>query len=64
MKIILALLGIFIVVTLVRAIFFKEKKQEKEKLLPEMINMEKYCRDLSDAIKAMDPEPLQGLRTC
>ena len=51
MKIILALLGIFIVVTLVRAIFFKEKKQEKEKLLPEMINMEKYCRDLSDAIK-------------
>ena len=49
--VILALLGLFIVITLIRAIFFKEKKQEKEKLLPEMIDMEKYCRDLSDAIK-------------
>ena len=48
---ILAILGLFIIITLIRAIFFKEKKQDKEKLLPEMINMEKYCRDLSDAIK-------------
>ena len=48
---ILAILGIFIVVTLIRAIFFKEKKTNTEKLAPEMIDMEKYCRDLSDAIK-------------
>ena len=49
--IILGLLGLFIIVTLIRAVFFKEKKQQTEKLLPEMINMEKYCQDLSDAIK-------------
>ena len=42
---------LFIIVTLIRAVFFKEKKQQTEKLLPEMINMEKYCQDLSDAIK-------------
>ena len=50
--IILGLLGLFIIVTLIRAVFFKEKKQQTEKLLPEMINMEKYCQDLSDAIKS------------
>ena len=48
---ILGLLGLFIVVTLVRAVFFKEKKKENVKLPPEMVNMEKYCQDLSDAIK-------------
>lgn len=49
--IILGLLGLFIVVTLIRAAFFKEKRKEKIKLEPEMINLEKYCQDLSDAIK-------------
>ena len=48
---ILGLLALFIVVTLIRAIFFKEKKAENVKLQPEMVNMEKYCQDLSDAIK-------------
>ena len=48
---ILGLLGLFIVITLIRAIFFKEKKVENQKLEPEMVNMEKYCQDLSDAIK-------------
>ena len=48
---ILGLLGLFIVVTLIRAVFFKEKKKENVKLEPEMVNMEKYCQDLSDAIK-------------
>ena len=47
---ILGLLGLFIVVTLIRAVFFKEKKKENVKLEPEMVNMEKYCQDLSDAI--------------
>lgn len=48
---ILILLAVFIVITLIRAIFFKEKKVEKAALEPENVNMEKYCRDLSDAIK-------------
>ena len=48
---ILGILGLFIVVTLIRAVFFKEKKKENVKLEPEMVNMEKYCQDLSDAIK-------------
>lgn len=48
---ILILLALFIVVTLIRAIFFKEKKKENVKLEPEMVNLEKYCQDLSDAIK-------------
>ena len=48
--IILGLLGLFIVVTLIRAAFFKEPKVEKAPLPPEMVDMEKYCRDLSDAI--------------
>ncbi len=49
--IILGLLCLFIVVTLIRAAFFKEPKTEKGVLEPENVNMEKYCRDLSDAIK-------------
>ena len=49
--IILGLLGLFIVVTLIRAAFFKESKKENVALEPEMVNMDKYCQDLSDAIK-------------
>lgn len=49
--IILGILGLFIVVTLIRAAFFKEPKAEKPALEPENVNMEKYCQDLSDAIK-------------
>lgn len=49
--IILGLLALFIAVTLIRAAFFKEPKAEKGVLEPENVNMEKYCRDLSDAIK-------------
>ena len=49
--IILGLLGLSIVTTLIRAAFFKEPKKDKVKLEPEMVNLEKYCQDLSDAIK-------------
>lgn len=49
--IILGLLALFIVVTLIRAIFFKESKKENAALEPEKVNVEKYCQDLSDAIK-------------
>ncbi len=48
---ILAILGLFIVVTLIRAAFFKEKKNNDVKLEPEIVNLEKYCKDLSDAIQ-------------
>lgn len=49
--IILGLLGLFIVITLIRAIFFKEKKNDNVNLEPETVNLEKYCKDLSDAIQ-------------
>lgn len=48
---ILVLLAAFIVITLIRAIFFKEKKRDNAVLEPEMVDLDKYCRDLSDAIK-------------
>lgn len=45
------LIAAFIVITLIRAIFFKEKKRENAVLEPETVDLKKYCRDLSDAIK-------------
>lgn len=48
---ILILIAAFIVITLIRAIFFKEKKRENAVLEPETVDLKKYCRDLSDAIK-------------
>lgn len=49
--IILALVALFIAITLIRAVFFKEKKSANIQLEPENVNLDKYCRDLSDAIK-------------
>lgn len=47
----LGLLGLFIVVTCIRAAFFKEKKSEKTALESKNIDVERYCRNLTDAIK-------------
>lgn len=49
--IILALVVLFIVISLIRAVFFKEQKSANTRLEPENVNLDKYCRDLSDAIK-------------
>lgn len=47
----LGVIGLFIVVTLIRAAFYKEKKTEKRETQPENIDFDRYCRNLSDAIK-------------
>lgn len=48
---ILGLLGAFIVVTLVRAAFWTPEKTEFEPLPDEQVDVDKYRKDLSDAIK-------------
>lgn len=48
---ILGLLGAFIAVTLVRAAFWTPEKVEFEPLPDEQVDVEKYRKDLSDAIK-------------
>lgn len=48
---ILGVLGLFIVVTLVRAAFWKPAKTEFESLTDEQVDVDKYRKDLSDAIK-------------
>ncbi|MCH5190648.1 MAG: M20/M25/M40 family metallo-hydrolase [Oscillospiraceae bacterium] len=49
--IILGIICVFIVITLIRAAFYTEKKTEKRELEPENIDFDRYCRNLSDAIK-------------
>lgn len=49
--VILALLAALIVVTLIRAIFWVPKKETYKELPDEKVDLEKYRRDLSDAIK-------------
>lgn len=48
---ILGILGVFIVVTLVRAAFWTPEKTEFEPLPDEQVDVDKYRKDLSDAIK-------------
>lgn len=48
---ILGLLGVFLVVTLVRAAFWTPEKTEFEPLPDEQVDVDKYRKDLSDAIK-------------
>ncbi len=48
---ILGILGVFLVVTLVRAAFWTPEKNEFEPLPDEQVDVDKYRRDLSDAIK-------------
>lgn len=47
----LALLGVFLLITVVRAAFWKPEQQERLPLDAEQVDVEKYRRDLSDAIK-------------
>lgn len=49
--VILGALGLFIVITLIRAAFWTPEKQEYAPLEEETVDVEKYRRDLSDAIK-------------
>ncbi len=49
--VILGLLGLFIPVTLVRAAFWTPEKKEYAPLEEETVDVEKYRKDLSDAIK-------------
>lgn len=48
---ILGILGVFLVVTLVRAAFWKPEAINGEPLPEEVVDVEKYRKDLSDAIK-------------
>lgn len=48
---ILGLLGVFIVITLVRAVFWTPEKVEFEPLPDEQVDVDKYRKDLSDAIQ-------------
>ena len=48
---IVGLLGAFIAVTLVRAAFWTPEKVEFEPLPDEQVDVDKYRKDLSDAIK-------------
>lgn len=48
---ILGILGVFLVVTLVRAAFWTPEKNEFEPLPDEQVDVDKYRKDLSDAIK-------------
>ena len=47
----LGLLGMFIVVTLIRAAFFKPEKVETMPLTEESVDIDRYCTNLCDAIK-------------
>ncbi len=49
--IILALLGFFIVLTLIRAAFFKDDVQKGEPLEEETVDVDRYCESLSQAIQ-------------
>lgn len=49
--VILGALGLFIVITLIRAAFWTPEKQEYAPLEEETVDIEKYRKDLSDAIK-------------
>lgn len=49
--VILGALGLFIVITLIRAAFWTPEKQEYAPLEEETVDVEKYRKDLSDAIK-------------
>lgn len=49
--IVLAVIALFILVTLIRAAFYTEKREDKKPLEPENIDFDRYCRNLSDAIK-------------
>lgn len=48
---ILGILGVFLVVTLMRAAFWTPEKNEFEPLPDEQVDVDKYRKDLSDAIK-------------
>ncbi len=48
---VLGLLGVFIVITLIRAAFWTPKKTEFAPLPEETVDVDKYRKDLSDAIK-------------
>ena len=48
---ILIALAVFIVITLVRAIFFVPKKKEYAPLEKENVDVERYRKNLSEAIK-------------
>lgn len=48
---ILGILGVFLIVTLVRAAFWKPEAVNSDPLPEETVDVEKYRRDLSDAIK-------------
>lgn len=48
---ILGLIGAFLLVTLVRAAFWTPEKQQAEPLPDEAVDVEKYRKDLSDAIR-------------
>ena len=47
----LILLAAFIVITLIRAAFFRPKKRDPEPLPPEMVDVDRFVMYLSDAIK-------------
>lgn len=47
----LGLLALFIVVTLVRAAFYKPEKTATAELKDETVDLERYCKNLTDAIK-------------
>lgn len=49
--IVLGLLGLFIVVTLIRAAFFKPEKVATTPLTEESVDIDRYCTNLCDAIK-------------
>lgn len=49
--VILGILGLFIVITLIRAAFWTPEQQEYAPLEEESVDVEKYRKDLSDAIK-------------
>ncbi len=47
----LILLGVFIIITLIRAAFFKSKKTAAETLAPERVNTERFAKNLSEALR-------------
>lgn len=46
----LILLGLFVLVTLVRALFYKPKEKEVEELPPERVNIKRYRENLAEAL--------------
>lgn len=47
----LGLFALFVVVTLIRAAFFREKKRKKTELEPETADVGRYCESLTQAIR-------------